>query len=63
MSGKHDHSQRTSDRKPGSGHGAFKHTAKPAPLKSVLGAYGLKHADYERVKGLVFSDLNKFHAR
>ena len=47
------------------GHGNFKHTAKPASLKAILGAYGLKQADYERVKELVTSDLSRatVHAR
>ena len=65
MPDKSNHSEKSMSRKSVLGHGSFKHTAKPAELKAVLGAYGLKRADYERVRSLVFKDLEKVpaHAR
>jgi hypothetical protein len=65
MPDKHNHSGKSVSRKSVLSHGNFKHTAKPARLKAVLGAYGLKRADYERVRSLVFKDLGKVpvHAR
>ena len=53
MSEKRHHPQRTTGQKPAAGHGAFKHTAKGATLKAVLGAYGLTQSDYKRVRDLV----------
>ena len=41
------------------GHGDFKHTAKPATLDTVLAAFGLKKADYERSKAFVHKRVNK----
>lgn len=65
MSDKPSLSQRNVGQKPAGGHGNFKHKTKPANLKAVLVAYGMKHADYERVRSLVFKDLEKVpaHAR
>jgi hypothetical protein len=65
MPDKNNHSEKSMSRKSVPSNGSFKHTAKPAKLKAVLGAYGLKHADYERVRSLVFKDLEKApaHAR
>jgi hypothetical protein len=65
MSKKHQSTERANGQKPSSGHGSFKHTAKPATLKEVLGAYGLKQADYRRVRSIVLSHLHKepAHAR
>ena len=64
MPGKHHPSERTGGQKP-SGHGHFKHTVKPASLKQVLAAYGLKRSDYLRIRDLVQRDLHKetVHAR
>jgi hypothetical protein len=47
------HPQRSSVQKAAGGHGAFKHTARGATLKTVLGAYGLSQSDYKRVRELV----------
>jgi hypothetical protein len=64
MADKHPQPERTTGHKP-AGHGHFKHTVKPATLKEVLGAYGLKQADYLRVQNLVRGHLAKepAHAR
>ena len=62
MADKHHHTERSAGHKPAPGHGNFKHMAKPADLKAVLGAYGMKHADLERVRSLVFKDLAKVPA-
>ena len=62
MSEKLHHPQRASGSKPVSGHGAFKHTAKGATLKTVLGAYGLSQSDYKRVRELV-AGKETAHAR
>lgn len=62
MAGKHDNPQRATGQKPDAGHGAFKHTTKGASLKAVLGAYGLNHSDYKRVRDLVPSK-EPAHAR
>ena len=59
MPDKHNNAARSTSHKPGSGHGSFKHRAKPANLRAVLDAYGLKRADYERVRNLVSKDLEK----
>ena len=61
MPGKHRPSERSGGHKPSS-HGHFKHTAKPATLKEVLRAYGLKHSDYLQVRELVQNDLRKVPA-
>lgn len=53
---------RANGQKAAAGHGAFKHSAKPAKLKSVLDAYGLKDSDYTRVRGLVSKHLDKASA-
>ena len=58
---RHD-TERTSGRKPVPSHGAFKHTAKGATLKDVIGAYGLNHSDLKRVRGLV-AGKGTAHAR
>lgn len=42
-----------------SGHGGFKHTAKPASLDAVLHAFGLKQTEYERSKAFVHKRVNK----
>jgi hypothetical protein len=65
MSYKPSHSEKCAGQKTAGGHGNFKHKTKPANLKAVLVAYGMKHADYERVRSLVFKDLAKVpaHAR
>jgi hypothetical protein len=64
MADKHNHSDRSTGHKP-SGHGHFKYTVKPASLKQVLAAYGLKQSDYLRIRELVQRDLHKetAHAR
>jgi len=49
------HSHRSKGAKPG----GYKHTAKPATLRAVLGAYGLKMTDYKRVEDLVSKHLGK----
>ena len=43
-------------------HGNFKHVAKGTTLKTVLGTYGLKRSDYERVRELVGTQLSKVPA-
>lgn len=53
MSEKRHYPQHTAGHKPAAGHGAFKHTAKGATLKVVLGTYGLSQSDYKRVRNLV----------
>jgi hypothetical protein len=65
MPDKPSHSEKSAVQKPAGGHGNFKHKTKPAKLSAVLVAYGMKHADYERVRNLVFKDLEKVpaHAR
>ena len=65
MPEKHQSTSRTSGNKAVSGHGNFKHTTQGTTLKTVLGAYGLKNSDYQRVRELVVRRLPKepAHAR
>lgn len=53
---------RANGRKAAGAHGAFKHSAKPAKLRSVLDAYNLKNSDYARVRELVSKHLGKASA-
>lgn len=58
MADKHPHSDRTPGVK-SAGSGKFKHTAKPASFKSVLGAYGLTEGSYRKVRSFVLSHVDK----
>jgi len=64
MRGKHHLSERAGGNK-SSSRGHFKYTVKPASLKQVLAAYGMKRSDYLRIRDLVQRDLHKepVHAR
>lgn len=62
MSEKRHYPHRSTGHKTVAGHGTFKHTAKGATLKAVLGAYGLSQSDYKRVRDLVVSK-EPAHAR
>ncbi len=62
MPDKQNHSDGSTGHKP-SGRGHFKYTVKPASMKQVLAAYGLKQSDYVRIRELVQRDLKKQHAR
>jgi hypothetical protein len=59
MAQKHPSLRRAAGASAGSSHGKFKHKAKGANLKAVLAAYGLKDADYQRVRDLMVSHLPK----
>lgn len=58
MADKHPPPDRTSGVK-STRNGKFKHTAKPASFKSVLGAYGLTEGSYRKVRSFVLSHVDK----
>jgi len=66
MPEKHSHSKgRRGEKSVSSGHGAFKHTAKPATLQDVLDAFGLKRDSFEKTRASLLKQLGSesVHAR